>query len=326
MTAASDGIGGYLELERFGGEHYHRDAVALNCGRGALAYEAELRGIRRVWLPDFMCNSVPTLFVREGVEALTYGVGWDLLPRYGFEVAEGDWMLLCDYYGQLTRADVDRALEASDGRLIVDETQGFFREPWAGADTCYSCRKWFGVADGGYLATRDGARLSHGLTRDESHGRMAHVLGRAERPSGEFYADASANNAFFADEPARLMSPITDDLLRAVVYGRVRERRLANWDALDTELGGTNQLQGLRRPEEGPFMYPYLVRDAEGVRQRMAAEGVFVPTLWPNVLREREPGTVAYRYAKDILPLPIDQRYGAKEMDRVLEVLDRCLR
>lgn len=72
-------------------------------------------------------------------------------------------------------------------------------------------------------------------------------------------------------------------------------------------------------------MYPYLVDDTDGVRQRMAAEGVFVPTLWPNVLDDCLPDTIAYRYAKNILPLPIDQRYGAEEMDKVLEVLGKCL-
>lgn len=322
--ASYDGIGGYLELERFSGESYHQNAVALNCGRGALAYEVELRGIKRVWLPDYMCDSVPNLFVREGVDVRTYTIGEDLLPVYGFDIKDGDWMLLCDYYGQLRLEDVNCALEASNGRLIVDETQGFFRSPWEGADTCYSCRKWFGVADGGYLATGDGARLARELTRDESHGRMTHVLGRAERPSSEFYADASANNNFFANEPARLMSPITENLLRAVDYEATREARIANWSRLDAVLGGSNLLD-VRRPE-GPFMYPYLVEDADGVRQRMATEGVFVPTLWPNVLEDYTPDTVACRYAKDILPLPIDQRYGAEEMDRVLETLGKCLR
>lgn len=139
-------IGGYLELERFGGRPYHEGAVALNSGRGCLAYLVELRGIRTVWLPDLMCGSVPALFRREGVEVRTYPVGRDLLPDYGaFRVGGGEWMLLMDYYGQLRAADVEAALGASDGRLVVDETQGFFRAPWPGADTVYTCRKWLNL-------------------------------------------------------------------------------------------------------------------------------------------------------------------------------------
>lgn len=182
MTARE--IGGYLELERFSGRVFHEGAVALNCGRGALAYLVELRGIRTMWVPDWMCASVTDLLAREQVEVRLYRVGRDMLPFYDFEVAPGEWMLLMDYYGQLCPGDVEVALARSGGRLAVDETQGFFRAPWPGAYTLYTCRKWFGVSDGGYLATWDGARLDREVPRDESHARMGFVLGRTERPAG----------------------------------------------------------------------------------------------------------------------------------------------
>lgn len=72
-------------------------------------------------------------------------------------------------------------------------------------------------------------------------------------------------------------------------------------------------------------MYPLLVDDAVGIRARLAEEKVFIPTLWPNVLEERDPGSWAFRYSKDILPLPIDQRYGAMDMERLAKEVSRCL-
>ena len=70
-------------------------------------------------------------------------------------------------------------------------------------------------------------------------------------------------------------------------------------------------------------MYPYMVADAEGIRSRLASEGVFVPTLWPNVPGDFGAGPVAIDFANNILPLPVDQRYGANDMERVLEILGR---
>lgn len=316
-------IGGYLELERFGGEPYHRGAVALNCGRGCLAYLVELRGVGSMWVPDWVCGSVPGLLRREGVEVRTYRVGRDMLPEYDFEVHEGEWMLLVDYYGQLRRSDVDRALAACGGRLVVDETQGFFRAPWEGADTVYTCRKWFGVADGGYLATRDGARLAREVPRDESRGRMGFLLGRFERPASEFYAEASANNDLFASEPARLMSPITENLLRAVDYGAVRTRRDANWATLHAALSGLNGLD-LRAPD-GAFMYPLLLGErARAVRDVLIAERVYVPVLWPDV--GEVPGGIARELSEGILPLPVDQRYGEAEMSYVADLVAKLLK
>lgn len=314
-------IGGYLELEHFSGPMLHEGDVALNCGRACLEYLAELRDIRTIWLPDFLCSSVPGLCRKIGVEARTYRVGEGFRPVYDFEVAEGEWLYLVDYYGQLAQGDVNVALEASGGRLVVDESQGYYRNPWEGADTLYTCRKWFGVADGAFLHTHNGARLRRGLLQSESHGRMGFVLGRFERPAGEFFADSKANNARFADEAMARMSTLTENLLHAVGYGAARERRLANWAALDVALGASNRLS-LATPE-APFMYPYMVADAGGVRGRMAAEGVFVPTLWPNVPGDACAGAAAIDYAKNILPLPVDQRYGAEDMDAIVRALGR---
>lgn len=316
-------IGGYLELEQFSGPTLHEGDVALNCGRSCFEYLVELRGVRTVWLPDFLCSSVPNLCHKVGVAARTYRIGEGFKPAYDFEVAEGEWLYLVDYYGQLTRGDVETAIDASGGHLIVDESQGYYREPWEGADTLYTCRKWFGVADGAFLHARDGRRLDREIPRSESFDKMGFVLGRFERAAGEFFAESKENNARFADEPMAGMSALTENLLRAVDYGAAKERRLANWAVLDAALGASNRLS-LVAPE-APFMYPYMVADAEGARGRMAAEGVFVPMLWPNVLGDPDAGSTAIGFSSDILPLPVDQRYGADDMERILEVLSRCL-
>lgn len=315
-------IGGYLELERFSGRLYHRaedGAVALSSGRACLEYLVELRGIKAIWLPDWLCGSMPAACAKRGAGVRTYEVGEDMRPAWDFEVAEGEYLYLVDYYGQLGAEDVEEARARSGGRLVVDEAQGFFRPPWPGADTLYTCRKYFGVADGGYLYAGDGARLARELPRDESHARMGFVLGRFERPAGEFFAEAQANNGLFAGEPVRLMSPITENLLRAVDYDAARARRDANWALLHGRLGDANLLD-LRAPD-GAFMYPLLVEDAGGIRRELAAEGVFIPTLWPNCLDERGEGSVALKYSKNILPLPVDQRYGEEDMDRLICVL-----
>lgn len=312
-----------MELERFHGAVYHKDAVALNSGRSCLAYLVELRGIRSMWIPDWMCGSVPALLRREGVGVRFYRVGRDMLPIYDFEVAESEWALLMDYYGQLREEDVDCAFKLAGGRLVIDETQGFFRRPWPGVDTLYTCRKWFGVADGGYLATRDGACLARELPRDESHARMGFVLGRLERPAGEFFAEAGENNNLFASEPVKAMSPITEDLLRAIDYEDVACRRNDNWRVLAGSLGSSNCLH-LEKPDV-PFMYPYMVEGAQRIRRCLIDERIFVPMLWPDLSDGLPEGSIAREMSESILPLPVDQRYGADDMERILEVLSGCM-
>ena len=322
MSAARE-IGGYLEFERFRGSLYHDGAVRLSSGRACLEYVIELRGINAIWLPDLLCSSVSGLCSRKGVRILTYAVDERFRPEEGVDVGRGEWLYLVDYYGTLDGADVARGLEVSRGKLIVDESQGFFRRPWEGVDTLYTCRKWFGVADGAFLWTHDGAELNRTLPAGESHARMGFVLGRLERPASAFLGEARANNARFAEEPMSAMSPVTESILRAVDYCEARQARERNWADLHEALGASNLLKVAT--SEGPFMYPYLVDDARGVRERMAERGVYIPTLWPNVLAGRPRGSVAWGYAQNILPLPVDQRYGAEEMKKVAEVLVECL-
>lgn len=316
-------IGGYLGLEDCGGAPYHEGAIALDSARSCLAYLAELRGIRSIALPDLMCSAVPQTCDRVGCMYRTYRVGKNFLPVYDFELADGEWLYLADYYGTLTAKAVSAALEFADGRVVVDEVQGFFRRPWVSADTIYTCRKYFGVPDGAYLATCDGSLLNRALPVCRSIARMAHVLGRAEDGASAHYAEYSVAEEGIGRNGPEAMSEVTRRLLSGVDYVQVKEARERNFAVLAEALGQANMLDpGV---PEGPYMYPFLVPDANGVRQMMAAEGVFIPMLWPNVSEDPLAGSVAVTYSRNILPLPVDQRYGAEDMGRLLVVLKDVL-
>ena len=312
-------IGGYFELDSYGGRHYYTDSIPLNCGRGCIKYLVELRKIKTIWLPDYMCNSVGKAFKDMGTKTFTYMVNENFLPEYDFELNEEEWLFLNDYYGQLKNKDIEIALGRSNGRLIVDETQGFFNTPYEGVDTFFSCRKWFGVSDGAFLITGDGERLERKLDRDESHNRMEFVLGRFERTASEYFEKASSNNSFFENEPAKKMSAITDNLLRAINYGDVINKRRENWDLMDYELNTINNLD-INKPHV-PFMYPLMIKkgDARFIRNELVKKKIYIPVLWPDVIERVHNCTVAYKFASDILPLPIDQRYSKTDIKRVVE-------
>ena len=64
------------------------------------------------------------------------------------------------------------------------------------------------------------------------------------------------------------------------------------------------------------MVYPYLTKDGS-LRRRLIEERVFVATYWPNVLQWCGEGDQEYRLAERLLPLPIDQRYGRAQMERI---------
>ena len=297
-------IGGYLELERNRLPLLHEGALALNCGRNALRYLLEQRHISSLLLPAFLCDTVRT--VCRDISCRTYSVGQDFLPRFP-EPLEEEWLYVVNYYGQLSPAFLS-SLRQRYPRLIIDNAQAYFEPPLPDTDTLYTCRKFFGVPDGAFLYTNAPSRH---LERAESFSHMRHILGRFERSGSEFFAESSENNDRFASEPVMAMSALTDNLLRGIDYAYAERQRRENFITLSSLFAGKNLLSVREVP--GPFAYPLLLENGMELKKRLAAEKIYIPTLWPE-LSALPSGSTERCLAENILPLPVDQRYNADDM------------
>ena len=207
-------IGGYIELDTYHLPMLHEQAIALNCGRNALAYVLRAKKIKKLKIPYFLCDSVYNVCIRENVDISYYHVGLDFKP-YDLFLNDDEWLYLVNYYGQLTNEEIKKYVQDYN-RVIVDQAQSYFQMPIDGADTIYTCRKWFGVADGAFLYTD--SLLVEELPQDESYNRMHFLLGRYERSANEFYDEYRSNNKYFAGEPIKRMSKLTMNLLHGIDY------------------------------------------------------------------------------------------------------------
>jgi len=307
-------IGGYLGLEAFSGREYHADLLALNTGRNALAYLLKARQVKKLYIPALLCDCVEQVCIREGFAYEKYHVGADFLPLFSGMPGEGEWMYVVNYYGQVSD-DTLLALQKRWKRVIVDHVQDFFRKPLPGIDTLYSCRKFFGVADGAYLSTDCVLEVETDSSRD----RMTHVLGRFETTGAEFYSAFQQSDESFYALPLRKMSPITQNLLRGVDYDLVKNKRTENFAILDRLLGSRNRLRPMQTP--GPYCYPFYCEDGMAVKKALAGQKLYIPTLWPNVLQDGAASETEKDLAQNILPLPCDQRYDGEDMRRLAEAV-----
>lgn len=312
-------IGGYIELDTYRLPMLHENAIKLNCGRNALWYLIKARGIRRIWMPKFMCDSCEGVLKKENVIISFYSIGLDFRPMDVHPAAD-EWLYVVNYYGQLSNEYL-KSLKDAYPNLIVDNAQAYFQIPIDGVDTLYTCRKFFGVADGAILYTD--ATLDEELPADESFERMHFLLGRFERTASEFYSEYVANNQFFSSEPIKRMSKLTENLLHGIDYEFVKERRTQNFAYLHEVFEGVNILK-LTVPE-GAFMYPLYVKNGEEIRRRLQAKKIYIPTLWPAVFDICNENELEYDLAKNTLPLPIDQRYREKNVDDIVnQIMSRA--
>lgn len=314
-------LGGYVELDNYHMPMLHEGAIALNCARNALAYVLRARNIRKLWIPKLICDSVVGLCQREGVSFTFYSIGLDFLPVQEVSLGENEWFYFVNYYSQFDNVKISEYVTKYK-RVIVDQVQSYFQSPIAGVDTLYTCRKYFGVTDGAFLYTEK--VLNQKIPVDESFERMQYLLGRYERTASEFYSEYVANEERFATEPIKQMSRLTQNLLHGIDYEHVKGVREENFRYLHKELGEINYLQ--INELSGTFMYPLLLANGAAIRKQLQNKKIYIPTLWPDVIMRCEAGDIEYQMAENILPLPIDQRYGTEEMMRIVEEIKKCLR
>ena len=310
-------IGGYFELELPQCSEYHSAAIALNTGRNALEYILRARGCKHVYLPCYSCEVLLEPFRKLGVDYTFYHIDECLEIAVPMALGDGDALLYINYYG--LKQDYCEALVARYGKqLIVDNTQAFYALPTDGIDTFYSCRKFFGVADGAYLYCDQ--PLSMELEQDQSWQRMDYLLKRADISAEAAYADFRAQSEKLKDNPIRRMSHLTHRIMASIDYKQAATRRRENYAFLDEALKGKNRISLPLADDAVPMVYPFLTDD-DGLRQRLIENKIFVAQYWPNVLDWCEKGYTDHQLTKQLLPLPVDQRYGTEEMKRIIELI-----
>ena len=310
-------IGGYFELELPQKAEYHKSALALNTGRNCLEYILRARGYKKVYLPYYSCEVLLEPFNKLGVEYCFYHINGSLELEQHVTLQDGEALLYINYFG--LKQDYVTSLSATYGKqLIVDNTQAFYAKPIEGIDTFYSCRKFFGVADGAYLYCSQS--FDEELEHDQSWERMEYLLKRIDNSAEAAYADFRTQSELLKNNPIRKMSKLTARIMASIDYPGMAERRKVNFKQLDRAFGHLNGIKWNVTDDAVPMVYPFLTDDPS-LRQHLIDNKIYVAQYWPNVLQWCSPADTAYRLTQSLLPLPIDQRYGEQEMNRIIQTI-----
>jgi len=321
MTA----IGGFFPLELPGdGAPYHKHALALATGRACLRRILECVGPSRVWTPFYVCDAVLPAIRHTGASVEFYAIDAALDPVLpAGQPSEGDAVIYVNYFG-IKKATASEVARAAAGRAIIDDTQAFFQTGYPPAYSFNSARKFFGVPDGGY-AFGDG--LDRAPVRTSGPVHYEHLVTALMGDRALAFDQYRRSEECMTHEPVA-MSGLSRRLLSGVDYASVRRTRVANFNRLHARLGARNRLtipDG--GADAGPYCYPLLAA-APVSFERFWARELFVPRLWPEVATRSGPAAFEWEreLAACLLPLPIDQRYGAADMDRVADIVGEVLK
>ena len=313
-------IGGYLGMEFPRGREYYDQLLRLNTGRNALEYILRAKKYKLIHLPYYGCDALLEPAEKLGIKTVFYNVDDRLDPVADFEIKDDECFLLVNYFG--VKNDTVEKLAGTIRNLIVDNSQSFFSAPHLNADTFYSCRKFFGVPDGAYLQI--GAHEEIHLPQDTSFEACTHLLKYYDKGIESGYQDFLLNEARLTGAPIRQMSLLTQTIMASIDYARCQQIRQRNFQYLHNRLAKINELNLNFSTANGPLCYPLLVSNPR-LRELLIKEKIFIPDYWPNVRKWTKQGTYEYFLSENLVGLPVDQRYGEKEMDRLIETIFKII-
>lgn len=310
-------IGGYFSLELPKSEEYHSGAIRLNSGKNCLEYILRARKYHKVYIPYYTCGIVVSPFEKLGITYEFYHIDSQFEIAEDILLRKGEALLYTNYFG-LKQRYIEDLVEKYERNLIVDNTQAFYADHILEIDTFYTCRKFFGVPDGAYLYCD--IELEEEIEQDHSFERMAHLLKRIDLSAEEGFADFKRTDHDLGQQPMRMMSNLTRRIMQSIDYDAAAKQRRANFLFLHEGLGKSNNIHLPLDYDTVPMVYPFWTSDKD-LRKTLIDNKIFVARYWPNVLEWTKPNDVDYKLANRLLPLPIDQRYGEEEMNRILKVI-----
>ena len=309
-------IGGYFELELKKNEEYHKDALSLNTGRNALEYILKTNTYTKLYIPYFTCDVLLQPILKLKLKFEFYSIDEKLEPIFDFsKIEEGECFLYTNYFG--LKDSFVKQLPQKCKNVIIDNAQSFYSKPINNFNTFYSPRKFFGIPDGGYLYASK--IIEDDLDQDLSYDRFEHLLKRIDMSPEEGAKNFSLNNEKLNNLPILKMSNLTKRMLESFDYSSIAKQRIDNYLFLDEKLGKLNKLKIDFDKNQVPMVYPFWGNSE--LRKKLIENRIYCATYWPNVKEWTRPNALEYKLTEEMIYLPIDQRYGVKELELIVNMI-----
>ena len=310
-------IGGYFELELQKSSQYYKDIIKLNSGRNAFKYIVKAQTPTKVYIPNYICNSVIEPLEELNIKYEFYNIDENFEIIQNIELEKNEKLFYVNYFA-LKSKYIKKLTDKYSDKLIIDNTQAFFEKPLENIDTIYSPRKFFGVSDGGYLSSNKS--LNETLEQDESYNHSIQLLGRVDSSASSFYDDYQKAEQRLINQPIREMSKLTQTILSSIDYENVIKKRKENFDYLHQQLGDINLINIENGFDFVPFVYPLMIEN-ENLRQKLIENKIYIARYWNEVIYRKNVKNIEKKFVNQIIPLPIDQRYNLDDMKRIIKVI-----
>lgn len=121
------------------------------------------------------------------------------------------------------------------------------------------------------------------------------------------------------------MSTFTREYLSCINYEIIKYKRTENFRRIAGILREYNKLDVIEKANVVPMVYPLLpVKRID--RNLLVKRKVYVPQWWKWIMSRVDASAWEKELSENLLPLPIDHRYGEKDMERLGALIKELLR
>lgn len=326
----SRSYGGYLPLEIQIGEDYFSQydpkVLRTNSGKSAIYHALKQMNPGHLHVPYYLCGSVSQMIEQMGIPTSQYYLHEDMTPDLK-NYSPGDVVFLVNYFGMMGET-INEVASLYD-QVIVDQCHALFAAPIlrSGVYNAYSCKKFIGVPDGGYLVSEDLNAIE--LPAQEVRDHFQYLVISSEVGTEASYAEKRAADRIFDDHFIG-MSEISQGIMSMSDLDAIAHKRRTNAHYLHEKLKDHNAFNPLH--EDGVlYLYPFLPKnpinrgssDRGALKKALVEQRIYVPTLWSHLTDPSWDDMIEGRLSSETAFLPIDQRYDTEDMEHIAQaVLD----
>lgn len=296
-----------------------------------------------VCLPAFTCHTVIEPFLQANYQVVTIPIDCKLCTTANeilstIKESHAGILLLHRYFGFDTLPNINSIipiLREMGVVLIEDCTQSMYSEI-SRIDADYyigSIRKWCGVPDGAFAVCRDG--IFHNkptiydtqleLKKKEACELKYRYIFKYQGDKQEYLSlYRMAEDILSKQECIYTISDLSKIIQSNLDIPSMKRQRRINFQTL---LSGVQGIKGINPifdtigEQEAPLYFPLLCEDRSAIQSMLVKNAIYAPIVWPKDAVCPDVSVDANYLYEHLLCIPIDQRYGTDDMERIISVL-----
>ena len=289
-------------------------------------------------VPSFTCHTCTLPFEINDFQIVPLPVSKDLtvapeILKSTVIQSNASIVLLHQYFGFETMKSVESVIKELRNQGVVfieDRTQCLYSDfsPLPVDYYVASIRKWDGLPDGGVVVSTDGCFKTKVSRRNVEFERIKlqasiekyHYIidGKGDKEHFRFLYETAAN-VLASEEDYYLINNSSTCVQHDLDINRLKKTRRDNYEYLFKLLRNQSLFEPIFNPSnyEVPLYFPLKTQGyREKLQRYLASKSIYAPVIWPNEVSFIVDDVTSYLY-EDLLCIPVDQRYGLNDMERI---------